>query len=150
MIFVAFPLTRCSILVIEDEALIALHIADAFECAGARVVTGHSLQTALQLVEADNWSAAVLDQILGDENSSRVCKRLVERQIPFVLYSGRDDAGGACDSGVYIDKPGDMTMLVKAVEDLVRGQATAQIPEAAISAAGNAAPAHRSTAAASA
>jgi DNA-binding response OmpR family regulator len=85
----SFPLSGCAILVVEDEALIALHIADAFECAGARVVTSHSLKTALQLFEAEDWSAAVLDHILGDEDSSPLCHRLTERNIPFVLYSAR-------------------------------------------------------------
>lgn len=122
-----FPLSGCLILVVEDEAMIALDIADAFECAGARVVLGHSLQTALRLFEGENWSAAVLDHILGDEDSSQLCERLTERDIPFVLYSGRDDVGEACGGGVLVGKPADTTMLVRLIADLVQGQVT---PEA--------------------
>ena len=44
-------LAGCSILICEDEPLIAIGIADAFSDSGARVVTVHSLANALIAVE---------------------------------------------------------------------------------------------------
>ena len=45
------PLVGRSILIVEDEPLIALDIRRSFEAAGARVVVMRTLQTALAAVE---------------------------------------------------------------------------------------------------
>jgi PleD family two-component response regulator len=55
-----------SILIVEDEPLIALDIAQAFEDAGAEIVVTSTLHHALVLVEHDGLSAAVLDHALHD------------------------------------------------------------------------------------
>jgi DNA-binding response OmpR family regulator len=115
-----FQLPGCSILIVEDEILIALDIADTFKRAGARTVTTHSLKEALRLVEEDNWSAAVLDHLLGDTESSPLCKRLKERDIPFVLYTGRDPIDGDCNSGIYVSKPADTETLVSLVRQAIQ------------------------------
>jgi CheY-like chemotaxis protein len=54
------PLVGRSILIVEDEPLIALDIQREFEAAGARVVLKRSLQSALVAVEEDAPSAAIL------------------------------------------------------------------------------------------
>jgi CheY-like chemotaxis protein len=53
-----------SILIAEDEPLIALDIAEAFKDAGAAMVIASTLHHALMLVEHDDLSAAVLDHSL--------------------------------------------------------------------------------------
>ena len=50
-----------SILIVEDEPLIAMEIVRAFESAGARVLKTSTLREALVVVEDDDLSAAVLD-----------------------------------------------------------------------------------------
>jgi CheY-like chemotaxis protein len=50
-----------SILIVEDEPLIALDIVAAFQNAGANPLTARSLAEAVRLVEHDGPSAAVLD-----------------------------------------------------------------------------------------
>lgn len=77
-----------SILIAEDQPLIALDIVVAFQSAGALVLMGRSLDGALELVEHDGLSAAVLDFGLGDGDAGAVCGRLKERDIPFILHSG--------------------------------------------------------------
>ena len=50
-----------SILIVEDEPLIALDIAAEFEKVGAQVVQTATLKEALHLIEADGLSAAILE-----------------------------------------------------------------------------------------
>jgi len=109
-----------AILVVEDEPIIAFDIAYLLECVGAHVVTSPSLQGALTLVEADRWSAAVLDHLLNDGDSTPICERLKERDIPFLLYTGSDLNKGPCRDGVYLSKPAPAALLVRTVEGLVQ------------------------------
>ena len=113
-----------SILVVEDEALIALDVAEEFEKRGARVKVANSQRQAVQLVEADGLSAAILDHGLKDGDSLALCKRLQERGIPFVIYSGyRDiDVESACLTAPFIEKPASMEVLVATVEALLKGR----------------------------
>jgi hypothetical protein len=52
-------LAGCSILICQDEPLIALDFPNAFSNAGARVVTVHSLANALIAVEEEVPSAEI-------------------------------------------------------------------------------------------
>ena len=110
-----------SILIAEDEPLIALDIAEAFEDAGAEIVVTSTLHHALVLVEHDGLSAAVLDHALHDGNSSPLCQRLNERKLPFVIYSGLGKLHGACAKGEHIKKPENPKMLVTMVARLIAG-----------------------------
>jgi len=55
------PLRGRSILVIENEPLIALDLRNELEAAGAHVICARSPQTALQAIDQDQLSAAVVD-----------------------------------------------------------------------------------------
>ncbi len=114
------PLDGRSILVVEDEPVIALDISDAFECAGAHVVISRTVRRALALVDAGGWSAAVLDPELDDRDSSRLCEQLDKRDIPYVLYSAGGPAGEACRDGVRVFMPAGPILLVRTVEKLVQ------------------------------
>jgi DNA-binding response OmpR family regulator len=59
-----------SILIVEDEPLIALYITQAFEATGAALTTTNALHHALILVEHDGLSGAILDHALGNGDSS--------------------------------------------------------------------------------
>jgi hypothetical protein len=52
------------------------------------MTTTNTLTHAMVLVENDGLSAAILDYYLGHENSSPLCTRLKERQVPYMIYSG--------------------------------------------------------------
>jgi CheY-like chemotaxis protein len=90
------PLTDRLILIVEDEPLIALSMTLAFEDEGARVTRALTLKEALVGVEDLALSVAILDHLLSDGDSSTVCERIKERNIPFVTYSGY--ASEACTS----------------------------------------------------
>ena len=107
------------ILICEDEPLIALDIANAFTEVGARVVRVRSQRDALIAVEDAALSAAILDHALSDGDSSQLCERLKERNIPFVLHSGYAKIDGVCGQGVVVGKPAAPQLLVTTVEALL-------------------------------
>jgi DNA-binding response OmpR family regulator len=109
-----------AILIVEDEPLIAMEIVRAFESAGARVLKTSTLRQALVLVEDDVLSAAVLDHGLTDGDSSKLCERLKELGIPFVVRSGYSAVDGACRDAVFVAKPENPEVLVTTVERLLR------------------------------
>jgi len=108
------------ILIIEDEPLIAMEIVRACESAGACVLKTNTLHQALVLVEEAGLSAAVLDHGLSDGDSSKLCERLKELSIPFVLHSGYSAVEGACRDAVFVAKPENPDVLVTTVEGLLR------------------------------
>ena len=54
---------------------------------------------------------------MSDGDSSKVCARLKERNIPFITYSGYDNL--AARGGVHVRKPASMSLLVTTVKDLL-------------------------------
>jgi DNA-binding response OmpR family regulator len=50
-----------TVLIIEDEPLVALDISQSFEKAGARVVAAHTREEAFHAMHAGGVTAAVLD-----------------------------------------------------------------------------------------
>ena len=109
-----------SILIVEDEPLIALEIVTAFQNAGAVALTARSLTEAIHLVEHDGLSAAVLDFGLADGDADAVCARLDERHITFILHSGYTRHGLIYDRGTVIPKPACPETLIKTVVGLLR------------------------------
>ena len=110
------------ILVVEDQPLIALDISNAFEGTGAQITTTNSLNHAKILVEHDGLSAAILDHALPDGDSTSLCTRLKEREIPFVMFSGYPSVDDACKDVPHLAKPATHEQLLDAVEALLRGR----------------------------
>ena len=77
-----------SILVVEDEPLIALEVHAAFNAAGATIMSAADSKEALRMISLPDLSAAVVDINLGRGDCSDVCNRLAQRGIPFVFYTG--------------------------------------------------------------
>jgi CheY-like chemotaxis protein len=82
------PLTGRLILLVEDEALIALDVARALRAAGASVVAAGYVESGLYTTEHPYLSAAVIDLHLGGEDGTAVCRRLRQLGVPFVVHSG--------------------------------------------------------------
>ena len=112
-----------SILIVEDEPLIALDITQAFEGTGAALTTTNSLHQATVLVEHDGLSGAILDHSLGDGDSSLLYARLTERGIPYLIYSGYPKVEGACEGVLHVGKPAAPGELVAAMETLILSSA---------------------------
>jgi len=76
-----------TILVVEDEPLIALDIVRVLRAAGANVLSAGFAESGLCASEHPDLSAAVIDLHLGDGSGKAICNRLRERDVPFVIYT---------------------------------------------------------------
>src|SRR5215813_7807632 len=99
------PLAGRSILVVEDNPIVAMEVVQGLQAAGALVSEARTLCDALSKVESPELSAAVLDHALNDGDASQICDRLDQRNIPFVIYSGYDYVEGPCSEGDYVRNP---------------------------------------------
>lgn len=82
----------CRVLLVEDEALIAMDIEAALEALGCVVVgpTGR-LDIALKQASDEALDAAILDVTIRGGQTFTVAERLLARGIPFVMASGHGD-----------------------------------------------------------
>lgn len=117
-------LRNMRVLVVEDEALVAMLVEDELLGAGAKVVgPALSLDHALRLVEAaagdGGLSAAVLDINIGGRDISPVAEKLAALGVPFLFATGYSE-GHNRDTGGHraaptLEKPYDLQRLIAAV-----------------------------------
>lgn len=82
------------ILLVEDEAMIAMLFEDMLADSGATVVgPASAVATALAAISSESIDGALLDVNLGGEQSFAVADALTEKQIPFVFVTGYGGAG---------------------------------------------------------
>jgi len=83
-------LNGAKVLVVEDEAIIAMDLADTFESAGASVVgPAPSVREALRLISQEDVDSALLDFNVADGEVTPVLELLVSRGVPIIIYTGR-------------------------------------------------------------
>ena len=83
------PLAGKSVLIIEDEALIAMGFESCLQDAGAVVKIANSIASAQSaLEEGIPFDAAVVDLVVADGNASPLIEVLSERGIPVVITTG--------------------------------------------------------------
>lgn len=105
------------ILVVEDEPLVALLVADILQEAGCTVVgPAYDVNTALRFFEYDSPDAAVLDINLGNDQTSAPVADVLERAgIPFIYATGYGAAALRLKDRhkPRIDKPFDKQTLLR-------------------------------------
>lgn len=85
------PEQPLSVLIVEDQTMVATQLAAALGESGARVVRiCDSVSAALEALD-EVFDAALLDYTLGGENVIPVAEGLQARGIPFVFASGHGD-----------------------------------------------------------
>jgi DNA-binding NarL/FixJ family response regulator len=81
-------LANVKVLLVEDEPLVAMGIADQLIAAGAVIVgpcpTARRALDTLAVAEVD---VAVIDFVLADSNSERVQKALERKRVPYVVLT---------------------------------------------------------------
>ena len=117
------------VLVVEDEALVAMMFEDVLLDAGAEVIgPASSVEEALLLIETatagGGVNAAVLDINLQGAMVSPVADHLAALDVPFVFTTGY---GEGCDRGLHaarplLAKPFGPDTLVTTVRDLTVGR----------------------------
>jgi CheY-like chemotaxis protein len=119
--------TRRRVLLVEDEALIAMMLADNLSDAGLEVVGPvATVEDALRLVDSlmadGGLDAAVLDVNLGRESVEPVADRLATQGVPFVFATGYgmgSEPRGHPGRPV-LRKPFEAELLLTAIGDLPR------------------------------
>ncbi len=78
-----------TILVVEDEVLVAMEMEDRLMAMGYSVIgPAPSVADANELLDRQTPRAALLDVNLGDETVAPIARRLREGSIPFALVTG--------------------------------------------------------------
>jgi hypothetical protein len=102
------------ILIVQRSWLIARNLASAFEAKGARVLSTNNTRSAAEFVDEPGLSAAIVDSA-----RRAICKKLSQRDIPFVVYTGRERIDDECADGPTIRKPASAEVIVATVKRLL-------------------------------
>jgi CheY-like chemotaxis protein len=106
------------VLVVEDDALVALDVASTLEAAGFEVIgPAASVAKAIELIERVGCDGAVLDVNLGSETAVPIALRLLQLNTPFIALSGysRDQLPDVFDQAPHMQKPHSGSGLVSAL-----------------------------------
>jgi DNA-binding response OmpR family regulator len=114
-------LLGCSIMIVEDEPLIALDLHAALCAVGAGIIAATDAAEALRLISRNEISAAVIDVKLGERDSFDVCQALFQRRVPFLFYTGHAHAEllKAWPDAPVFTKPARTFEVVACIADLV-------------------------------
>ena len=83
------PLRGVTVLVVEDDLLLAIALEDTLVGMGAVVLdVCHTLDQAMAWADADDFAVAVLDFSLGPNSVAPLARRLARRSVPFIFHTG--------------------------------------------------------------
>lgn len=102
------------VLIVEDEVLVAMELAQILTGAGARVIgpTG-DIDEALALVEAGDVDRALLDINLAGRSVAPVARALSLKAIPYVYLTGYQEPD--VEGGLVLRKPASVAALLGAL-----------------------------------
>ncbi len=114
------PATQC-VLLVEDEACLAMMLQDVLEGAGYRVLKAARVPGALALAEAEDIDAAILDVNLAGKEVFPVADELRRRGVPFLFASGYGERGlpGEFHGCPMLQKPYDPAMLESMLANVI-------------------------------
>lgn len=116
-------LSGFSILVVEDNALLAMTVDSILRSAGAEVAGPvGTLSEAEQLARAAALSGALLDIKLESEEVWPAARILLERRVPFVFCSGhfdRDNLPVEWSSYPILTKPARASQIIEQLATLI-------------------------------
>jgi DNA-binding response OmpR family regulator len=81
-------LQNLTVLVCEDEPLIAFDVQCELADAGATTLLATTVERGLFIVKTQRIDAAVLDLQLGAEDGTPIATQLEDRKVPFLIHSG--------------------------------------------------------------
>ena len=110
---------RRSILIVEDEPLIAMMLEDFLESLGHTVAgTCDTVQCALVKTDEGGFDLAILDVNLKGENVWPVASALRERKVPFIIATGGhvDPPPPEFNDAPVIEKPYPVDRVTPAID----------------------------------
>ncbi len=117
--------SRPSVLILEDEALIALDLHDELRDAGYEVAGPFTTcAAALSWLQTATPDTAILDAALKDGPCRAIAQELTHREVPFLIYSGyHEDRQLVAEFPhvTWIEKPAPSSVLVEACQQLLVG-----------------------------
>jgi DNA-binding response OmpR family regulator len=115
-------LSGTTILIVEDEPLVALDLHSALRAAGAGLIAATSRSEALTIIRRNDVAAAILDVALAGEDCRAVCQALFHRSVPFLFYTGHRDAAVLTEwpEAPVLEKPKSHDEVVAAIARLCR------------------------------
>lgn len=122
-----FRLAGKRLLVVEDEALVALDIVAALEGAGAEVAgSAGTARDALNIINSGPLDAALLDANLRGDPVDEIARALASRNVPFLFVTGdgRESLPKEFGSSAMLSKPFAQGQLLAAVALLVDARAS--------------------------
>jgi DNA-binding response OmpR family regulator len=108
-----------TILIVEDEPLIAMMLEDFLESLGHSIAgTCDSVEVAINHVEKGGFDLAILDVNLKGENVWPVASLLRERNVPFVIATGGhvDPPPPEFNDAPVIEKPYTVDRVTPAID----------------------------------
>jgi len=107
------------ILVAEDEPLVAMDLVHAIEEADGCVVGPvATVSEAMALLSSEAIEAAIIDANLADRDATPLALALIDRSVPFVIYTGSDaplELTAQCSSLLIVTKPARPTWVLAAL-----------------------------------
>jgi DNA-binding response OmpR family regulator len=115
------------VLLVEDEALIALALMDDLEVAGYEVAGPfHRCRDTLDWLQGHTPDVAIIDIHLRDGSSTGLAQQLRDRGVPFIVFSGeKRDAGisAGFEGARWLGKPAASREVLQTVGDLLSASA---------------------------
>lgn len=109
-----------SVLIVENEPLIALELKELFEAEGANVHLASTVTDASCLIKQATLSAAVLDLgVIGDDDTTQLCRTLRAYSIPFMYYTGLDGLDEKSLGAPILSKPASAVALITTIKELL-------------------------------
>jgi DNA-binding response OmpR family regulator len=110
------------ILVVEEQALVALDLRTALEQAGAEVMVARNATEALAHINKFDFAAAVIDWRPDSDDHRVVARALKQEQVRFLFYATHppEDVTTVRGAPIFL-KPGRPEEIVQALALLVGG-----------------------------
>jgi two-component SAPR family response regulator len=111
-----------TILILEDEALIALDVEKTLKGVGGEQIVSLSRRRAAESWLTDNTpDVAILDIRLRDGDCGEIAAILAERHVPFIIHTAHCRMGEAERfPGKWVAKPSEPEILRRAVTDCIQ------------------------------
>ncbi|HEY5204686.1 MAG TPA: hypothetical protein VIJ63_08835 [Roseiarcus sp.] len=120
------PLSGVTVLVVEDNLLLAMDVSDTLAGMGAVVVdVCHTLDQAMARADADDFAVAVLDFSLGADTVTPLARRLARRNVPFILHTGLSPNEPSLiewRNALIVEKPASPGTLMAAIKTVLARQ----------------------------